>query len=623
MDLEDRHYVTSVGGQRPSDKSCAVSRAAALKTDRRGRILASGGGRFRGGPVIGWLLGSVASQQQQVLGRYTLERVLGKGAMGIVYEAFDPKLNRRVAIKTVRRNPLDEQAAKDYSARFVREAQASARLNHPNIVQIHDFGEEGDVAYLVMELIRGKELQGYFGARERFDVKVAVGIMRELCDALEFAHRAGIVHRDVKPANVMLNAQGSVKLTDFGVARVEDAAHPIVTQGDTLLVGTPAYMSPEQIGGGSVDQRSDVFSAGVILYQLLTGELPFSGGGPWTIAKKIMQEQPTVPSSTNAALTPLFDAVVAKALAKNREDRYQSARALALALECALEGRAEADDGAKAAPRMLAIAAALGLAVAAVVGVGMWYAAKKDAPAPEAKLEQPPAEQPRAAEPSVAKPAASAVPDPEPARRPAAEKVEVGAPAAAGFPRAGDSWTYRLTQPDRTDDLRQQRYTVGVAAVSETSISDRYTLEGGQSGRARHRSGSYLTAPGPALFSPYLPLFEELSPGAKLRSIAVRDGACPPDYTCFAEGRVAGRETVQVPAGSFDTIKVSVEESWQAASAASGAQAGQMSGGRTLTIWYAPQAKRAVKYRSRLTFGNVPPIDANFDLELVSYQLRQ
>jgi hypothetical protein len=452
---------------------------------------------------------------------------------------------------------------------------------------------------------------------------VAVGIMRELCDALEFAHRAGIVHRDVKPANVMLNAQGTVKLTDFGVARVEDTAHPIVTQGDTLLVGTPAYMSPEQIGGGSVDQRSDVFSAGVILYQLLTGELPFSGGGPWTIAKKIMQEQPAVPSLSNAALTPLFDAVVAKALAKNREDRYQSARALSLALGRALEGRAEADDGAKAAPRTLAIAAALGLSLATVVGAGMWYSAKKEAPTPQAELEQAPADQPGAAEPSAAKPSPAPVPDlARPAAAERAPKPPVPA-AIAGFPQTGDSWTYRLTQLDRTDDLRLQRYTVSVAAVSEAAISERYALESGQSGRARHRRGSYLTAPGPALFSPYLPLFEELSPGAKLGSIAVRDGACPPDYTCFAEGRVAGRETVQVPAGSFDTIKVSVEESWQAASAASGSQAGELNGGRTLTIWYAPQAKRAVKYRSRLTFGNVPPIDASFDLELVSYQLRQ
>ena len=271
--------------------------------------------------------------------------------MGVVYEAFDPKLKRRVAIKTIRRNPKDDQAAKDYSARFVREAQAAARLSHPNIVQIHDFGEEGDLAYLVMEFIRGKELQRSFDARERFKLKVAADIMRELCDALDFAHRAGVVHRDVKPANVMLDLQGHVKLTDFGVARVADQTRSRITQGDTLVVGTPAYMSPEQINGGAVDGRSDVFSAGVVLYQLLTGELPFAGGGPWTIAKKIMQEQPVLPSSVNASLSPLLDAVVNKALAKNPEERYQSASALSGALEQALGDRSEAGKPSPASRR--------------------------------------------------------------------------------------------------------------------------------------------------------------------------------------------------------------------------------------------------------------------------------
>ena len=181
----------------------------------------------------------------QTLGRYQLERVLGKGAMGIVYEALDPKLHRKVAIKTILISQLDEETAKDFSMRFVREAHAVARLNHPNIVQVYDFGEEGDMAYLVMEFIRGDELKSTLSTGRQFDRKECVRIMCELLDALDFAHEAGVVHRDIKPANVMLDSQGRTKLTDFGVARVTDSdrTHAERTQAGTV-VGTPAYMSP-------------------------------------------------------------------------------------------------------------------------------------------------------------------------------------------------------------------------------------------------------------------------------------------------------------------------------------------------------------------------------------------
>ena len=564
--------------------------------------------------------------REDKLGRYALERVLGKGSMGVVYEAFDPKLKRRVAIKTIRRNPLDDQAAKDYSARFVREAQAAARLSHPNIVQIHDFGEEGDLAYLVMEFIRGKELQRFCDGRERFDLNVAAGIMRELCDALDFAHRAGVVHRDVKPANIILDLQGHVKLTDFGVARVEDQSRSRITQGDTLVVGTPAYMSPEQINGDAVDRRSDVFSTGVVLYQLLTGELPFAGGGPWTIAKKIMQEQPPLPSSFNASISPLLDAVVHKALAKNPEERYQSAGALYSAIEQALDGRGEA--GGPPPPARwhpIALIGALWLALAATLGAGVWYALKEDAP--ERQPEPPAIAAPTVAEPPTAASQTAVEHAPAPGVSEAATDKPTAPEAVAvvsggAIPQPGDSWTYRLTQLDRTDDLRVQRYTVSVAAVSETAITERYALEGGLSGRARHRPGPYLAPLGPALFSPYLAALDELTPGARLERIAVRDGACAPEYTCYATGRVEGREQVQVPAGRFDAIKVSVEQLWRAGSAAGGSQAAQMNGGRALTIWYSPKAKRAIKYSSRLTIGELPPFDANFDLELTGYQLK-
>jgi serine/threonine protein kinase len=274
----------------------------------------------------------------KTLGRYTLDRVLGKGAMGVVYEATDPRLNRRVAVKTILKSSLDEDTAKDFALRFVREAQAVARLNHPHIVQVHDFGEEGDVAYLVMELIRGKELKKHFDANERFALKEGVRIMVELLEALDFAHRAGIVHRDVKPGNVMLDGNGRTKLADFGVARVLGTGRTQGSQGGTM-VGTPAYMSPEQITGAAVDGRSDVFSAGIILYQFLTGEQPFAGGGAWTVAKKIMQDQPPPPSALNSSVSTPFDAVVNKALAKSPDRRFQSAREFAAGLRRALEGK--------------------------------------------------------------------------------------------------------------------------------------------------------------------------------------------------------------------------------------------------------------------------------------------
>src|SRR3954465_1856526 len=287
---------------------------------------------------------AAAAPELKTLGRYNIERTLGKGAMGVVYEGVDPRLGRRVAIKTILKSHLDEETARDYSMRFVREAQAVARLNHPNIVQVYDFGEESDIAYLVMEFIKGKELKNFFDANERFDLKEAVRIMCELCDALDFAHSAGIIHRDIKPANVMIDVQARTKLTDFAVARAQDSEKTSVerTQAGTM-VGTPAYMSPEQITGGNLDKRTDVFSAGIILYQFLTGEKPFTGSGAWTIAKKILHEEPPLPSSLNNAITPLFDAVVNKALAKSPDQRFPSARELGVALKQALEGKVEVE----------------------------------------------------------------------------------------------------------------------------------------------------------------------------------------------------------------------------------------------------------------------------------------
>ena len=236
------------------------------------------------------------SQDARHLGRYRIESVLGRGAMGVVYAAVDTRLGRRVAIKTVQRGYLaDESTASDYAARFEREAQAAARLSRPHIVTIFDFGEQDGESYIVMEFIPGLELAKVIDSGERFTLQQTVTLIGELLDALGAAHVQGIVHRDVKPANVMLDAAGHVKLADFGVARLVDNQQDRTMPG--TLVGTPSYMSPEQILGQAVGSRTDLFAVGVLLYQLLTGHKPFQGRSAFDMQKAILQSEPAPPSS--------------------------------------------------------------------------------------------------------------------------------------------------------------------------------------------------------------------------------------------------------------------------------------------------------------------------------------
>ena len=281
------------------------------------------------------------------LGKYEIRRELGKGAMGVVYEGFDPVIERTVAIKTIRPEQLEKSQAVEILARFKREAQAAGRLNHPNIVAIYDYDEvvaEGDrpssegegarVAFIAMEFIKGRELKDYLDANERFVLKEIERIMGEMLDGLNHAHRNGVVHRDMKPANVILLADGKVKVADFGVARIETSE---LTQAGTIL-GTPSYMSPEQFLGQPVDGRSDIFSCGVILYQFLTGEKPFTGTVT-TIMHKVLKEEPLPPSMLNVTLPPTWDAIVKKAMAKNPAERYQTAAEFAAAIKAAVSSQ--------------------------------------------------------------------------------------------------------------------------------------------------------------------------------------------------------------------------------------------------------------------------------------------
>jgi serine/threonine-protein kinase len=268
----------------------------------------------------------------QTLGGYKLQRKIAGGATGEVYEALDPKLHRPVAIKTIIKSYLNEEASREYSVRFREEAQAVARLDHPNIVQVYDFGEEGEAAFTVMEFVRGKDLKHCFDNNVRFEAREFVRMMCELLSALDYVHQAGIVHRDIKPANVMLDAEGRVKLImDFAVARLIDVERTGRTQAGAM-VGAASYLSPEHVQGLAVDHRSDLFSSGIVLYQFLTNKPPFTGD-KLTLLKRIVHEDPVRPSQINPALSPEFDRVISRALAKAPEARYQSAADFSRALQ--------------------------------------------------------------------------------------------------------------------------------------------------------------------------------------------------------------------------------------------------------------------------------------------------
>lgn len=273
------------------------------------------------------------------LGRYDLINVLGKGAMGLVYEGRDPNLDRRVAIKTIKVENLSEEAAAEYEVRFRTEARSAARLQHPHIVSVYDSDRDGDIAFLVMEFIAGDDLKHHLDKGDLYTLEQTLGIMGDLLSALDYAHRQSIVHRDIKPANLLIESSGRVKLTDFGVARIQDSGEATRTQGS--MVGTLKYMSPEQVQGRPIDARADLFAAGIVLYQLLTGKRPFDGDTDFSTIQQIVGHTPAAPSSFNPKLPAALDAVVAKALAKSRDQRYASAQDFLSALQAAAREAAD------------------------------------------------------------------------------------------------------------------------------------------------------------------------------------------------------------------------------------------------------------------------------------------
>ena len=280
----------------------------------------------------------------QSIGKYEIQSELGRGGMGVVYKGFDRAIARNVAIKAIAKSTLDPEDLKYVMGRFRHEAQAVGRLAHPRIVQIFDYGEDDQIAYIVMELVNGKTLQQHLRQGDTYEIRESGEIIRQLLDGMGHAHAAGVVHRDIKPSNILINNDGRIKISDFGIARTE--ASGLTQAGDVL--GTLHYMAPEQFLGGETDALADLYSIGVIAYELLAGRKPFSGNNVQAM-QQVLNQPAENPSRLNAGLSPLMDRVLQKALAKKREDRFQSAREFADAFKEATDASIAAAGSARAA----------------------------------------------------------------------------------------------------------------------------------------------------------------------------------------------------------------------------------------------------------------------------------
>jgi eukaryotic-like serine/threonine-protein kinase len=257
----------------------------------------------------------------RTIGKYRVERVLGRGSMGTVYLARDPGLDRPVALKTL---TLDPAGAPELRMRFLREAQAAGGLRHPNIVTVYDVGEDAGQPYIAMEYVEGVDLEQVIQRREPYSIEWKLDVLRQVCEGLAYAHRHGIVHRDVKPANIRVAPAGEVKIMDFGLARLPSST---ATESGRLL-GTVQYMAPEQVKGARVDHRADVFSVGAIAYELVAHRKPFQGDSLTAVMFQIMHGTPDPAALPATAYSPGLEGIILKALARDRNARYPSLDAM-------------------------------------------------------------------------------------------------------------------------------------------------------------------------------------------------------------------------------------------------------------------------------------------------------
>ena len=288
-----------------------------------------------GGHAGGTLMLDGGDIEKPMLGRYEVEKELGKGAMGVVYLGKDPKINRVVAIKTMAlAQEFDEDELDEVKERFFREAETAGRLNHPNIVTIFDAGEEHDLAYIAMEFLKGHDLARYCKPDNLMDMKTVISIVLRSAEGLDFAHQQNVVHRDIKPANIMYEPESDiVKITDFGIARITDSSKTKTG----MVLGTPSYMSPEQLAGKKVDGRSDLFSLGVMLYQMLCGALPFKAESMASLMFKITNEEAPDIRTKRADIPEAMADIINRALTKNVDERYQTGTEFANALKTFLQ----------------------------------------------------------------------------------------------------------------------------------------------------------------------------------------------------------------------------------------------------------------------------------------------
>jgi serine/threonine-protein kinase len=277
----------------------------------------------------GSVLSEVETSARSKVGRYEVLGELGKGSMGLVYKAKDPKINRLVAIKTIRfSDEFDEDVIDEIKERFFREAEIAGQLSHPSIVTIHDVGYDKDLTYMAMEYLEGEDLEKYIIKTNLLPLRRVLDIISKSADALGFAHKSDVIHRDIKPANIMLLKNGQIKVTDFGIAKAISSSR---TKTGVIL-GTPNYMSPEQIMGQKIDARSDIFSLGVLFFQLITGELPFHGENLSALLYQITQVKHPSPRDYNPKIPKICEQIVDKAMAKNPGNRFKTAAEMAKVL---------------------------------------------------------------------------------------------------------------------------------------------------------------------------------------------------------------------------------------------------------------------------------------------------